>query len=199
MIDDIEVGIEVCKGVQTENIQGDIDFYPSHPSPEPEPLPVVNPDPSPNPSHYSSPNPSQLQNHANKRRANKLADDMREAIAESDREKAKEIMELVKASAPQVRGFFDKCLSQDEKVKIRLLKNSNSVSEPVAAKQTHLAIGDLVEITLRSDYQGQKGEIVDIGYGSAETDYYVGLENEKVILSVPRDKDQFTYLRKLEQ
>jgi len=168
---------------------------PSPASPvKPLPSKALSPAPSPATSAAGS-----LQSAANKRWASKLADDIREAIAEGSYEKAKEVMDRVEASALQVRGFFDKCLSQDEKVKIRLLKNSNSVSEPVAAKQTHLVIGDLVEITLRSDYQGQKGEIVDIGYGSAETDYYVGLENEKVILSVPRDEDQFTYLRKLEQ
>jgi putative DNA primase/helicase len=189
---------------ETEESDSEKDLPPSTPS---NPVSATIQSPYPTPSQVPSATPpspatspaGSLQSAANKRWASKLADDMREAIAEGDRKKAKEIAGQVAASAPQVQGFFDKCLSQDEKVKIRLLKNSNSVSEPVVAKQTHLAIGDLVEITLRSDYQGQKGEIVDIGYGSAETDYYVGLENEKVILSVPRDEDQFTYLRKLEQ
>jgi predicted P-loop ATPase len=65
------------------------------------------------------------------------------------------------------------------------------------AKQTKLAIGDLVEITQRSSYQGQRGEIVDIGVGAREDDYYVSLENEKVIVIIPRGADSFAYLRKL--
>ena len=57
--------------------------------------------------------------------------------------------------------------------------------------------GDRVEITLKSDYQGQKGVVTNIGYGSTEITYYVQLENEKVILPVPMGALQFAYLRKL--
>jgi hypothetical protein len=47
----------------------------------------------------------------------------------------------------------------------------------------------------KSDYRGQKGEIVDIGYGAKETDYYVKLENEygKVLVTIPRGADGATY------
>jgi hypothetical protein len=54
-----------------------------------------------------------------------------------------------------------------------------------------------VEITQESDYQGQKGEIVDIGYGAKELDYYVKLGAEKVIVTVPVGVDSSLYLRKL--
>jgi putative DNA primase/helicase len=67
----------------------------------------------------------------------------------------------------------------------------------IGANHKEFKIGDRVEITLRSDYQGQKGEIVDIGYGSAETDYYVRLEKERVTVTVPRGVDSFPYLRNL--
>jgi putative DNA primase/helicase len=178
---------------------------PSTPSTPSNPLTAGNITPSPTPPQVPQTTSKLPQTHANQRLANRLADDMREAIVEGDREKAKEIMELVEASAPQVRGFFNKSFSKEEILSIRLLKNSNSdspsnsASEPMTTKQTRLAKGDSVEITLRSNYQGQKGEIVNIGYGVNDTTYYIQLENEKVILSVPRDEDQFTYLRKLEQ
>ncbi|MEG5176119.1 DUF3987 domain-containing protein [Microcoleus sp. B3-D7] len=58
-------------------------------------------------------------------------------------------------------------------------------------------VGDRVEITLRSDYQGQKGEIVGISYGAKEIDYYVKVENEKILIPVPVGADSFPYLRKL--
>jgi hypothetical protein len=54
-----------------------------------------------------------------------------------------------------------------------------------------------VEITQESDYRGQKGEIVDISYGARELDYYVKLDAEKVIVSVPFSADTLSYLRKL--
>ena len=60
-----------------------------------------------------------------------------------------------------------------------------------------LEVGDRVEITVNSYYQGQKGEIVDIGHGAREIDYYVRLEAEKVLISVPRGADSLSYLRKL--
>ena len=66
-----------------------------------------------------------------------------------------------------------------------------------AGKQTELTIGDLVEITQMSDYQGQRGKIANIGVGAREDDYYVTLENEKVIVVIPRGADSFAYLRKL--
>jgi putative DNA primase/helicase len=169
----------------------------------PSPASPANPLPSKASSPAPSPAPSpagSLQSAANKRWASKLADDMREAIAKGDREKAKEIAGQVAASAPQVREFFDNCLSQDEKVSIRLLKNRDdekSNAQPVAKKTKTFEKGDRVEITLRSDYQGRKGEIADIGYGATEIDYYVKLENEKVIVTVPMGVDSFPYLRKL--
>jgi hypothetical protein len=54
-----------------------------------------------------------------------------------------------------------------------------------------------VEITQESDYQGQKGKITDIGYGAKELDYYVKLEADKVIVTVPLGADTSLYLRKL--
>jgi hypothetical protein len=54
-----------------------------------------------------------------------------------------------------------------------------------------------VEITQESDYQGQEGKIVDIGYGAKELDYYVKLDSEKVIISIPLGADSWFYLRKL--
>jgi putative DNA primase/helicase len=61
----------------------------------------------------------------------------------------------------------------------------------------NLEVGDRVEITQESDYQGQKGKITDIGYGARELDYYVKLEAEKVIVTVPFSADTLSYLRKL--
>jgi putative DNA primase/helicase len=60
-----------------------------------------------------------------------------------------------------------------------------------------LEVGDRVEITQESDYQGQKGEITDIGYGARELDYYVKLGAEKVIVIVPLGADSSLYLRNL--
>jgi putative DNA primase/helicase len=61
----------------------------------------------------------------------------------------------------------------------------------------NLEVGDRVEITQESDYQGQKGKITDIAYGAKELDYYVKLEAEKVIVTVPFGADSSLYLRKL--
>ncbi|WP_333315233.1 DUF3987 domain-containing protein [Microcoleus sp. D3_18a_C4] len=66
-----------------------------------------------------------------------------------------------------------------------------------AKKPRTFEIGDLVEITLKSDYQGQKGKIANIGLGAREIDYYVQLEGEKVLVTVPMGADSFPYLRKL--
>jgi putative DNA primase/helicase len=61
----------------------------------------------------------------------------------------------------------------------------------------NLEVGDCVEITQESNYRGQKGEITDIGYGAKELDYYVKLEAEKVIVTIPFGTDSSLYLRKL--
>ncbi|MEG4092109.1 phage/plasmid primase, P4 family, partial [Microcoleus sp. Pol12B4] len=58
LIDDIPTTDKACEEVKTENIESAIDFYPSHPSLEPETLSIKEPDPSQNPSHYPSQNPS---------------------------------------------------------------------------------------------------------------------------------------------
>ncbi|MEG5067465.1 DUF3987 domain-containing protein, partial [Microcoleus sp. B3-A4] len=82
--------------------------------------------------------------------------------------------------------------------KTPVAKNPTSPPESVAKKQTGFAIGDLVEITQRSDYQGQRGKIASSpAYGAREIDYYVKLENKTVIVSVPLGTDSFPYLRKL--
>jgi putative DNA primase/helicase len=60
-----------------------------------------------------------------------------------------------------------------------------------------LEVGDQVEIIQESSYQGQKGEIADIGHGARELDYYVKLDTQKVIVSIPRGADSLSYLRKL--
>jgi hypothetical protein len=60
-----------------------------------------------------------------------------------------------------------------------------------------LEVGDEVEIIQESSYQGQKGEITDIGHGARELDYYVKLDTQKVIVSIPRGVDSLSYLRKL--
>ncbi|MEG4514174.1 hypothetical protein QUA81_29010 [Microcoleus sp. F6_B4] len=52
----------------------------------------------------------------------KLADQMRDAIAKGSREEAKKVMERVASSAPQVRGFFSKSFSKEENLNIRFLK-----------------------------------------------------------------------------
>ncbi len=72
-------------------------------------------------------------------------------------------------------------------------------SQPAPKTVEEFKVGDRVEIMQKSDYRGQKGEIVDIGYGAKETDYYVKLENEyeKVLVTIPRGADGATYLRKL--
>jgi predicted P-loop ATPase len=72
-------------------------------------------------------------------------------------------------------------------------------SQPAPKTVEEFKVGDRVEIMQKSDYRGQKGEIVDIGYGARETDYYVKLENEyeKVLVTIPRGADGATYLRKL--
>ncbi|MEG4965189.1 DUF3854 domain-containing protein [Microcoleus sp. B6-A1] len=54
-------------------------------------------------------------------RGEKLADQMREAIAKGSREDAKEVMERVAASGLQVRGFFAKAFTKEENLNIRLL------------------------------------------------------------------------------
>lgn len=121
---------------------------------------------------------------------------MRAAIAKGSREDAKEVMERVAASGMQVRGFYNKAFSEEEIVATRALKNG----DVTPTMRTALAIGDSVEITLKSDYQDRKGEITDIGYGAKETDYYIQLEGEKVIVPIPvgsSDLVVFAHLRKL--
>jgi predicted P-loop ATPase len=56
-------------------------------------------------------------------RGEKLAKQMREAIAKGSREDAKEVMERVASSAPQIRGFFNKSFSKEEALNIRLLRD----------------------------------------------------------------------------
>jgi predicted P-loop ATPase len=70
-------------------------------------------------------------------------------------------------------------------------------SQPAPQTLEEFKVGDRVEITQKSDYRGQKGEIVDIGYGAREIDYYVRLDTEKVLVSIPRGVDNFLYLRNL--
>jgi len=57
----------------------------------------------------------------NQRRALNLANEMREAVAGGDRDKAKEIMRLFEASTPQIRGFFNQSLTSQEKNAASLL------------------------------------------------------------------------------
>ena len=117
---------------------------------------------------------------------------MREAITKSDCERAKEIAGLVAASVLQVRGFFKQALTEDELEAMRLLLNPATV--------TKLAIGDSVEITLSGDYQGLKGVIANISYGTSEISYYVKLDSETAVVSVPygsTDLVVFAHLRKL--
>jgi len=153
----------------------------------------LSPAPSPASPANTSPSPATAQS---KFRGEKLADEMREAIAKGSREDAKEVMERVAASGLQVRDFYNKALSEEEIVAMRALKNG----DVTATMRTALAIGDSVEITFKSDYQGKKGEITDIGYGAKETDYYIQIEGEKVIVTVPvgsSDLVVFAHLRKL--
>jgi hypothetical protein len=65
--------------------------------------------------------PSHPETHANERRGNNLANDMREAVAEGDHDKAKEVMRLFEASALQIRGFFNQSLTPQEKNAATLL------------------------------------------------------------------------------
>jgi predicted P-loop ATPase len=59
---------------------------------------------------------------ANKHHASMLAEKMREAIVSGSREDAKEVMEEVSKSNPQIRGFFKKILTKEENISICLLK-----------------------------------------------------------------------------
>jgi len=65
--------------------------------------------------------PAFPETHANQRRGSDLADEMREAVAEGDRERAKEIMERYASSVLQVRGFFNQSLTPPEKNAATLL------------------------------------------------------------------------------
>jgi putative DNA primase/helicase len=89
---------------------------PSHPSnPTSASIPAVTKPPQ------EPRNPSRPETHANERRGKNLANEMREAIAEGDREKAKEVMRLFEASTLQVRGFFNRNLTPHEKNAASLL------------------------------------------------------------------------------
>ncbi|MEG3967188.1 hypothetical protein QUA00_05970 [Microcoleus sp. T2B6] len=87
--------------------------------------PIQDKDLSPASSPASSPaNPPQSPATAqSKFRGEKLADQMREAIAKGSREDAKEVMERVAASGLQVRGFFAKAFTKEESLNIRLLRD----------------------------------------------------------------------------
>jgi len=82
-----------------------------------------------------------------------------------------------------------------------LQADTTSLTPPPAIGTKHsktFEVDDEVEITQRSDYQGQRGKIVSSpAYGAREIDYYVKLENETVIVSVPIGADSFAYLKKL--
>ncbi|WP_333340563.1 hypothetical protein [Microcoleus sp. BROC3] len=123
----------------------------------------------------------------NRGRAERLADEYREAKANGDTEMTEKIRAFIEsAEGIPLRGFFKQALNG---------KKEND-TQPTIRKQP-LAIGDSVEITLKSDRQGKRGEIIDIGYGARETTYYVKLENEKVIVEIPMGAESFAYLRKL--
>ncbi|MEG5249754.1 hypothetical protein QUB67_26835, partial [Microcoleus sp. ARI1-A1] len=160
-IDDNSVSGRIHEAVQKENILSDVGFSPSHPSPGSERPLLKEPDPSPNPSPDPSPDPSQLQSYANKRLANKLADDVREAVAEGNREKVKEIMDLVKASAPQVRGFFEKSFSEEERTSLGLLKNSNSDSRSTSRRRI-FEENDRVVVVNNGRAHGARGTMIKI-------------------------------------
>ncbi|MEG4169212.1 MULTISPECIES: DUF3854 domain-containing protein [unclassified Microcoleus] len=129
-------------------------------------------------------------------RGEKLADRMRGAIAKGSWEDAKEVSSHVAASSLQIRGFYKKSLSEKEIAAIRVLKDIAAAT----TKQPRFVIGDSVEISSEGEYQGKNGEITDIGFGATETDYYIQLEGEKVIVSIPvgaSDLVTLAYLRKL--
>jgi hypothetical protein len=67
--------------------------------------------------------PSNAATAQSKFRGEKLANQMREAIAKGSREDAKEVMERVASSALQIRGFFNKSFSKEEVLNIRLLRD----------------------------------------------------------------------------
>jgi putative DNA primase/helicase len=102
---------------QNQNCDGDGENNPQHP---PNP-PLVGTLPVTQPSQDKKNPPQRPETHANQRRAHGLADEMREAVAEGDREKAKEVMRLFEASTPQIRGFFNKNLTPQEKNAASLL------------------------------------------------------------------------------
>jgi predicted P-loop ATPase len=92
-----------------------------------------------------------IETHANERRGKNLANEMREAIAEGDREKAKEIMGRVDSAVLQVRGFFKQALTEDEKISIDLLKH----------------FGLVVGVAMESDeYPGEKLTLANINISS---------------------------------
>ena len=136
-------------------------------------------------------NPANMQTVANRRRAATLADEYWEAKASGDIETTEKIKKFIESTEGlPLRGFFKKALDG---------KKEND-TQPITQRQPRFAIGDSVEITLKSDYQGRKGVISDIGYAATEANYYIQLEGEIAIISIPysaTDLVVFAHLRKL--
>ncbi|MEG4805633.1 DUF5906 domain-containing protein, partial [Microcoleus sp. ARI1-B5] len=155
---------------------GDDEKNPSHPS-----NPTLPSTPAVTNSSQESKNPaspaSSLQNYANRRLANKLADDVREAAAEGNREKVKEVMDRVKSHHPQIQGFFQKSFSEEEKAELGLLKNSNSDSRSTSRRRI-FEENDRVVVITSGRSKGAKGTIVKIRIYSDRTGLLVRFDKE---------------------
>jgi hypothetical protein len=131
-----------------------------------------------------------MQTIANRGRAKRMADEYREAKVSGDTETTEKIRKFIESiEGLPLRVFFKKALDGKKETDTQL-----------TTQKQPLAIGDSVEVTLESDYQGRKGVISDIGYGAKETTYYIQLDGEIAILSIPvgsSDLVRFAYLRKL--
>ncbi|MEG4294914.1 hypothetical protein Q5692_39920 [Microcoleus sp. C2C3] len=108
---------------KNQNCDGDSGNNPQHPPNPPLPSNPATTQPSQNKK-----NPPQcLETIANKHFADILADRMREAIANSNREDASEVMREVSSYPLQVRGLFNRSFSKEESTSIRLLKQCGLV------------------------------------------------------------------------
>lgn len=148
----IKAELEVKQASHSEeitDIQAGIAVNPSH---IPEPSPVANPDPSQHPSHYPSQHPSHYQTAANKNRAQKWVNEVREARAKGDREGEERIMKQVAESSLQLRGLFKRSLGEKK-----------DDTQPVVKHSRIFEVGDRVVINdVGGRYHGAKGVIVEI-------------------------------------
>lgn len=103
---------------QNQNCDGDKRNNPQHP---PNPPLASNPAVTKPPQERNNP-PQCPETFANKHHAGMLADRMREAIKNCNREDASEVMKELQTYPLQVRGLFARSFTKEENISIRLLK-----------------------------------------------------------------------------